>query len=189
MARQEIDSHQCSVCSCDYTDDEGGIQGNFGILPVSFCPTCFSCMCDMAAQYLNIGDDGEPNPAHDQLIEHLRGYTDVVINTCHGGFELSRDAEIAWLQRTGTPYSLVSRDDRHSNQRWGPHILVNNRHWSSRDIARNDLVLVSLVQELNKDSWGPHAKLKIVRVPADVDWIIEDYDGNEWVAESHKTWK
>jgi hypothetical protein len=53
MAGQEaVDNHQCSVCSCDYTDDEGGIQGYFGILPVSFCPTCFSCMCDMASQFI-----------------------------------------------------------------------------------------------------------------------------------------
>jgi hypothetical protein len=51
MARQEIESHKCSVCSCDYTDDEGGVQGFFGMLPVSFCPTCFSCMCDMASQF------------------------------------------------------------------------------------------------------------------------------------------
>ncbi len=52
MAGQETVDHKCSVCSCDYTDDEGGIQGYFGILPVSFCPTCFSCMCDMASQFL-----------------------------------------------------------------------------------------------------------------------------------------
>ena len=44
--------HQCNVCSCDYSDDEGGVQGHFGMLPVSFCPTCFSSMCDMANQYM-----------------------------------------------------------------------------------------------------------------------------------------
>jgi len=42
--------HKCSVCQCDFTDDEGGVHGEFGIIPVSFCPTCFSCMCDMAEQ-------------------------------------------------------------------------------------------------------------------------------------------
>ena len=42
---------QCSVCSCDFSlDEEGGIQGDFGILPVAFCPTCLSCMMDMADQ-------------------------------------------------------------------------------------------------------------------------------------------
>jgi len=28
--------HKCNVCACDFTDDEGGIQGHFGILPVAF---------------------------------------------------------------------------------------------------------------------------------------------------------
>ena len=49
---------QCSVCSCDFSlDEEGGIQGDFGIIAVAFCPTCLSCMMDMADQ-LN-GYDGE----------------------------------------------------------------------------------------------------------------------------------
>jgi len=46
----EEETHKCTTCSCEYADDEGGIQGNFGILPMSFCPTCLSCMCDMADQ-------------------------------------------------------------------------------------------------------------------------------------------
>jgi len=42
---------QCSVCSCDFSlDEEGGIQGDFGILPVAFCPTCLSGMMDMTDQ-------------------------------------------------------------------------------------------------------------------------------------------
>jgi hypothetical protein len=44
------DEHKCNVCSCIFTDAEGGIQGYFGILPVAFCPTCFSSMCDMVQQ-------------------------------------------------------------------------------------------------------------------------------------------
>jgi len=42
--------HICNVCQCDFTDDEGGIQGYLGILPVAFCPTCFCGLCDMAEQ-------------------------------------------------------------------------------------------------------------------------------------------
>ena len=44
------DANKCSVCSCEFTDDEGGILGYFGMIPVSFCPTCYSCMCDMVHQ-------------------------------------------------------------------------------------------------------------------------------------------
>lgn len=42
--------HKCNVCQCDFTDDEGGIQGYLGILPVAFCPTCFAGICDMVEQ-------------------------------------------------------------------------------------------------------------------------------------------
>jgi hypothetical protein len=45
-----MEENKCNVCSCTYTDDEGGVQGYFGMIPVSFCPTCFSSMCDMVQQ-------------------------------------------------------------------------------------------------------------------------------------------
>jgi hypothetical protein len=143
----------------------------------------------MAAQYLNIGEDGESNPAHDELMQHLRGHRDIVINTQHGGFGLNKDAQIAYLERAGIPYITKARDDRHSTERYGPIIIVNGKHWYDKNISRDDPVLVGLVQELGKASWGDHAKLKIVRIPADVDWQIEDYDGFEWVSEQHRTWE
>ena len=128
------------------------------------------------------------NPDYDLLIEHLRGYRDVVINTQHGGFGLSRDAQIAWLERSQTVYSLAARDDRHSTERYGPLIMVKGKHWYDKDIARDDPVLVALVRELGPAVNGEHARLKVVRIPADVDWQIEDYDGKEWISEPHRTW-
>ena len=44
------ETNKCTACSCNFTDDEGGVHGDFGILPMSFCPTCLSCMLDMAEQ-------------------------------------------------------------------------------------------------------------------------------------------
>ena len=45
-----MSEHKCTACSCEYTDDEGGVQGDFGIMYMSFCPTCFASMCDMVEQ-------------------------------------------------------------------------------------------------------------------------------------------
>jgi len=42
--------HQCSVCQCEFSDDEGGIQGYLGIIPVAFCPTCYAGIFDMVEQ-------------------------------------------------------------------------------------------------------------------------------------------
>lgn len=49
---------KCNVCSCEFSlEDEGGIQGYFGILDVSFCPTCLCCMQDMCDQLQEGLDD------------------------------------------------------------------------------------------------------------------------------------
>jgi|688.fasta_scaffold1198094_2 hypothetical protein len=41
----------CSTCQCEFSlEAEGGINGYFGILPMSFCPTCLCCMEDMCDQ-------------------------------------------------------------------------------------------------------------------------------------------
>jgi hypothetical protein len=51
------EEHKCNVCSCEFTDDEGGTVGYFGILPVAFCPTCYSSMYDMVQQDMAL-DEG-----------------------------------------------------------------------------------------------------------------------------------
>ena len=57
------------------------------------------------------------------------------------------------------------------------------------EIERNDPVLVQVVEELGEKSSGRHAELKVVEIPDDVKWKIEEYDGVEWVAEQHRTWR
>lgn len=56
------------------------------------------------------------------------------------------------------------------------------------DIARNDPFLVQVVEELGEKAYGKHATLKVIEIPDDVQWHIEEYDGNEHVAENHRTW-
>lgn len=126
---------------------------------------------------------------YEDLIQHIKGFKYIVINKQHGGFGLSREAQLAYLERSNIPYKLVDRDDRHSTQRYGPHIMVNGQHWYDKMIHRDDPVLVEIVREFGEAGWGEHAALKVIRIPADVDWVIEDYDGKEWVAEVHRIWQ
>ena len=43
--------YNCSVCSVEFDEySEGGTVGNFGMLPVAFCPTCLARMLDMSDQ-------------------------------------------------------------------------------------------------------------------------------------------
>jgi hypothetical protein len=47
----------CDICDSEFDlEAEGGIAGNFGIMPVQFCPWCLSCMIDMVNR-LQVQDD------------------------------------------------------------------------------------------------------------------------------------
>jgi len=87
----------------------------------------------------------------------------IAINKCYGGFGLSEKAYeylgIKW-DNFGCKYNY----------------------------KRTDNLLIKCIEELGKKANGRYADLKIIEIPDDVDFIIEDYDGMEWVAEKHKTW-
>jgi hypothetical protein len=89
----------------------------------------------------------------------------VVINTCWGGFGVSDSGSIEYNRRTG---------------------VYLGSDW---DISRTDPTLVAMVEEDSKLYSGRSADLRVVEVPADVDWEIKDYDGQEHVAEKHRTWR
>ena len=89
----------------------------------------------------------------------------IVINTCWGGFGVSDSGSIEYNRRTG---------------------VYLGSDW---DISRTDPTLVAMVEEDSKLYSGRSADLRVVEVPADVDWYIVDYDGQEHVAEKHRTWR
>ena len=127
---------------------------------------------------------------HNELIKQLRGVQRIVINRAHGGFSLSREAMLLYLDLAGIDYTLEPQKDRDSQTRLGDNIMVNGKPFFDRyDIERDDPALVAVVRRLGSEANGDYATLKIVEVPADVDWYIDDYDGKEWVAEQHRTWK
>jgi len=95
----------------------------------------------------------------------------IVINACHGGFSLSEEAQKLFCQ-----YSMIECKD------W-------QEDWSYYDIDRNNQYLVRVVEELGDDANGRFAELKVVDIPDNVEWQIDEYDGTEWVAEKHKTWR
>jgi hypothetical protein len=128
------------------------------------------------------------NPEHEDLIRHLRGIQYIVINTQHGGFGLSKEARLLYLERAGIAYTLVAGPDRHTESLYGPQVEVNGRNWRDNDIERDDPILVDVIRQLGSKADGIHAKLKIVEVPAKVKWNVAEYDGLEWVEEVHRTW-
>lgn len=150
-----------------------------------------------------------------KLFEEIKGIRRIVINKCHGGFGLSKEAILRYLELSNTPvwaeeqnsltpfkYWLVppgpDRLEDPSSQEWADMTLqerqAHNQKYSQqvfydREVPRDDPYLVRAVFELGEKANGDYSKLKIVEVPEEVEWTIEEYDGLEWIAEKHRTWQ
>lgn len=92
--------------------------------------------------------------------------TFIVINKCYGGFGLSKKALNEYKRRAN---------------------ITDDSFWE-HDIHRDDELLVAIVDEMGSAADGSYSKLRIVEIPDNVEWQIDEYDGMEWVAEKHKTW-
>lgn len=87
-------------------------------------------------------------------------------------------------------YHVITKDFGHYISREEFNEKVSEEDFlSSREIERDDPDLIEVVKELGDEANSVHSKLKIVEIPDDVEWTIEEYDGVEWVAEKHKTWR
>lgn len=109
----------------------------------------------------------------------------IVINACHGGFGLSDDAVQGYAKAKGLALTRVKHPE------WDVYHYSHDdgSKFYDRSIKRNDPDLVAVVENLGgAKSSGFCAYLKVVDIPDEVEWQIEEYDGLEWVAEKHRTW-
>jgi hypothetical protein len=115
--------------------------------------------------------------------------TKIVINRCHGGFGLSDKAVELYGQLKNI--NLI-RQDRAIFAKYGSHWYVDEvtdaNYFSYYNIERNDPILVRVVEELGEEANNRFAELKVVEIPDDVKWEINEYEGVEHVAEKHRTW-
>lgn len=109
----------------------------------------------------------------------------IVINACHGGFGLSQDAVMRYAELKGI--NLVI-DTKYSLPHYYKDSISNANYFHDADIPRNDPALVQVVEELGEKASDSFAKLRIVEIPDNVDWEINEYDGSEWVSEKHRIW-
>lgn len=89
----------------------------------------------------------------------------VVLNNCWGGFSLSDEAKDMFVSLGGDPKQV----DRFS-------------------VDRTDPKLVEVVEKLGLRANGECADLKIVDIPEDIEYYIDDYDGVETIHEAHRSW-
>ena len=110
----------------------------------------------------------------------------IVINTCFGGFDLSDEAIQLYAKLAGI--NLVEGPMQYGITHFYVDSVSEENYFSYYQIARDDGFLIETVETLGEAANGDCAALKVVEIPDDVDWEIDEYDGNEHVAEKHRTW-
>ena len=118
----------------------------------------------------------------------LLSYMKIVINKCHGGFSLSGEAIVLYGKKKGLNIIAVKDKIMESLIHCYLDKVKDENYFSETDIKRNDPALIEVVEELGKKADGYFSELKIVEIPDDIKWTIEEYDGKEWIAEDHHTW-
>lgn len=135
----------------------------------------------------------------------------IVINRCFGGYQLSHEAVLAycklkniqvWPERESSYWNywtvpaenrvaVKSHDEFYTlplEQRVAYNEAYATETFCERDIARNDPALVQVVEALGEAACDDYSNLKVVEIPDDVLWHIDEYDGMECVAENHRVW-
>lgn len=92
--------------------------------------------------------------------------------------EVFKDDGKAWNTRT-------DEEKEASNKLYSDHVL-DSRYDEDK---RNDPLLIQVIEELGSEADGKCAELGIVEIPDGVEWELAEYDGIEWIAEKHRTWR
>jgi hypothetical protein len=114
----------------------------------------------------------------------------VAINVCEGGFSLSDWAfekliDLGW-QVTDNPNEESDLLACHCPTR---EYCLSPKWETKKKELRTHPDIITVIEELQHDAETEFSKLKVIEIPDDINWVIEDCDGNEWVSEEHKTWK
>ena len=138
------------------------------------------------------GDSVNTTPtssAEPEVWRRLRGVQEIVINICHGGFSLSHEAILRYHELQGQTIYWRDTDYADIFLYYTDSQLEETSAWHDHDVRRDDPYLVRVVHELGGEAaGGSMAVLKVVEIPTGVRWIIQEYDGKEWIAERHRTW-
>ena len=141
------------------------------------------------------GGFGLSDAVYEKLIEWgipVRKYTEQIREE-GGQFkdEPSNDGEVIF-DRELTPIGESTWNDRYHEHKGNPSRLFGQRYWetwiSYDNACRAHPLIIRAIEELGEAANGEFAELKIVEIPDDVEFIIDEYDGLEHIAEKHRTW-
>ena len=121
----------------------------------------------------------------------------IAINSCYGGFDLSEKAYSRMIE-LGIPVKKYIPDD--DNKRKDEKVIFEGEGemfkmfgkywecWTKREENRTNKILIKVIEELGIKASGKHGKIKVVEIPDNVEWEIQEYDGIESIHEKHRSW-
>ena len=133
----------------------------------------------------------------------------VVINSCFGGFGMSalgvkkycelegKECYFFEYDFTAKKLTQLSLEDTYKKLSFQTFTVPNPEEYGDNkydyclqvdEIPRDNESLIRVVEELGDYVNSPFSDLTVVEIPDGVSWGIEEYDGNEHIAEEHRTW-
>ena len=136
----------------------------------------------------------------------------IVINVCFGDYGLSIEAMKRLIELKSPAIEALDIDtyfgkehkdkrlkewmsrskdvgDGYINDTFGSSLFKDGIFYNYNRSIRTDPDLIRVVEEMGKDADGCFAELKVIEIPDGIEYEIEEYDGNEHIAEVHETWR
>ena len=136
----------------------------------------------------------------------------VILNKCYGGFGVSIEVYKLYAKKKGLSICFYDCDYRNGKTIYKKieeptnpvffhcftkdiedNVTISDDDyekyslWLCRDY-REDPTLIEVVEELGEKANSPFSDLRIVEIPSDLDYVIDDYDGIETLHENVREW-
>ena len=134
----------------------------------------------------------------------------VILNKCFGGFGLSKEAYELYAKKKGISvfhytqenlkkeiYTYATDDNRtfdfYFTKDFGDNVYISDEDFKKYFLKldekfREDKTLIEVVEELGEKANAFYSNLKIVEIPDDLDYVIDNYDGIETLHQKVQEW-
>ena len=134
----------------------------------------------------------------------------VILNKCFGGFGVSKEAYELYAKKKGIDvfhytqknlkneiYTYATDDNRSFDfyfmKDFGDNVYISNEDFKKYFLNldenfREDKTLIEVVEELGEKANTFYSNLKIVEIPDDLDYVIDNYDGIETLHQKVQEW-
>lgn len=136
----------------------------------------------------------------------------VILNKCFGGFDVSKEAYELYAKKKGLElfcYEMDIKDIKKPIYRYatkkislfnnyfikdfGNNVRITNEDYEKYNLYldtshREDPILIEVIEELGEKANGRFGELKIVEIPDELDYVIDEYDGIETLHQKVQEW-